>query len=166
VRRRDFITLIGGTAAWPIGARAQQGRLRRVGFLMGWEENNPTAKRLLSRLTQRLQELGWTEGSNIRLDVRWAAGNVDRMQAFAKELVGVEPDLILVSTTPATAALQRETRTLPIVFMFVADPVGPGFVASLSRPGANITGFINAHFVCFWHKADISRRTAVSGVLV
>jgi putative tryptophan/tyrosine transport system substrate-binding protein len=144
MRRRGFITLISGAAAaWPLLARAQQGRVRRVGVLMGWEENNPTAKRLLSTFTQRLQELGWTEDSNIRLYVRWAAGNVDRMQVFAKELIGLEPDLILVTTTPATTALHRETRTVPIVFMFVADPAGPGFVASLSSPGANITGFIN-----------------------
>jgi putative ABC transport system substrate-binding protein len=117
--------------------------MRRVGVLVGWEENNPTAKRLLSTLTQRLQELGWTEGSNIRLDVRWAAGNVDRMQVFAKELIGLGPDLMLASTTPVTAELHRETQTVPIEFVMVSDPVGAGFVASLSRPGANITGFIN-----------------------
>jgi putative ABC transport system substrate-binding protein len=110
---------------------------------MGWDENNPGAKLLLSKLTRRLRELGWTESSDIRLDVRWAAGNVDRMQILAKELVGLEPDLILACTTPATAALHRQTRMLPIVFVIVSDPVGAGFVASLSRPGANITGFIN-----------------------
>jgi ABC-type uncharacterized transport system substrate-binding protein len=144
MKRRQFITLVGGAAAaWPLSARAQQGRMRRVGVLVGWEENNPTAKHLLSTLTQRLQELGWTEGSNIRLDVRWAAGNVDRMQVFAKELIGLGPDLMLASTTPVTAELHRETQTVPIVFVMVSDPVGAGFVASLSRPGANITGFIN-----------------------
>jgi ABC-type uncharacterized transport system substrate-binding protein len=143
MRRREFIAGLGGAAVWPVVARAQQGRMRRVGVLVGWDENNPVAKRFLSKLTQRLQELGWTEGSNIRLDVRWAAGNVDRMRVFAKDLVGLGPDLILASTTPATAALHRETRTVPIVFVTVSDPVGAGFVASLSRPGANITGFIN-----------------------
>jgi putative tryptophan/tyrosine transport system substrate-binding protein len=144
MRRRDFITLVGGAAtAWPLTTRAQQGRVRRVGVLVGWDENDPSAKQLLSTLTQRLPELGWTEGNNIRLEVRWGAGNVDRMQVFAKELVGLGPDLILASTTPATAALHRETRTVPIVFVNVSDPVGAGFVASLSRPGANITGFIN-----------------------
>jgi putative tryptophan/tyrosine transport system substrate-binding protein len=144
MKRRQFITLVGGAAAaWPLSARAQQGRMRRVGVLVGWEENNPTAKHLLSTLTQRLQELGWTEDSNIRLDVRWAAGNVDRMQVFAKELIGLGPDLMLASTTPVTAELHRETQTVPIVFVMVSDPVGAGFVASLSRPGANITGFIN-----------------------
>jgi putative tryptophan/tyrosine transport system substrate-binding protein len=143
MRRREFLGVIGVAAAWPVVARAQQGRVRLVGILGGWDENNPTAKLLLSKLKQRLHELGWTEGSNIRLEVRWAAGNTDRMRVFAKELVGLGPDLILASTTPATAALQRETQTLPIVFVTVSDPVGAGFVASLSRPGGNITGFIN-----------------------
>lgn len=117
--------------------------MRRVGILVGWDENNPVAKLLLSKLTQRLRELGWTDGGNIRLDVRWAAGNVDRMKVFAKELVGLGPDLILASTTPATAALHQQTRTVPIVFVTVSDPVGARFVATLSHPGANITGFIN-----------------------
>jgi putative ABC transport system substrate-binding protein len=144
VKRRDFIALVGGAAAtWPLTARAQQQRVRRIGVLVGWEENNFVAKRLLSMLTQRLQELGWTEGSNIRLDVRWAAGNVDRMQIFAKELVGLGPDVILASTTPVIAALHHETRTVPIVFLYVSDPIGAGFVASLSRPGTNITGINN-----------------------
>lgn len=146
MRRREFIINLGGSAAalaWPLGTHAQQGRMRRVGILVGWDENNPVAKLLLSKLTQRLHELGWTGGGNIRLDVRWAAGNVDRMRVFAKELVGLGPDLILASTTPATAALHRQTRTLPIVFVNVSDPVGAGFVATLSHPGANITGFIN-----------------------
>src|SRR5262249_40572962 len=114
---------------------------RRIGILAGWDEI--ATKRLLSALTQRLHELGWTEGSNIRLDVRWAAGSVDRMRAFAKELLGMGPDLILASTTPATTALHMETRTVRIVFLSVSDPVGPGFVTSLSHPGSNITGFIN-----------------------
>lgn len=145
MRRREFIALLGGpaTVGWSLAAQAQQGRMRRVGILVGWDENNPAAKLLLSKLKQRLRELGWTEDSNIRLDVRWAAGSVDRMQVFAKELIGLRPDLIVASTTPATAALHRETRTLPIVFVTVSDPVGAGFVATLSHPGANMTGFIN-----------------------
>jgi putative ABC transport system substrate-binding protein len=142
-RRRTLIAALGSAVAWPVVARAQQERVRRIGVLVGWDENNPAAKRLLSTLTQRLQKLGWTEGSNIRLDVRWAVGNLDQMRVFANELVGLGPDLVLASTTPATAALHGETRTIPIVFVMVSDPVGAGFVASLSRPGANITGFIN-----------------------
>ena len=143
MRRRDFMTALGGVGvAWPFAARAQQGHMRRLGILMGWDES-PGAKRLLSKFTLRLQELGWTEGRDMRLDVRWAAGNVDRLRAFAKELVGLEPDLIVACTTPATAALHRETLTVPIVFVIVSDPIGAGFVASLSRPGTNITGFIN-----------------------
>ena len=148
MKRREFVTLLGGSAsavAWPLATHAHQGQMRRVGILVGWGENS-AAKLLLSKSTQRLQELGWTEGINIRLDVRWAAGNVDRMQVFAKELVGLGPDLILAITTPATAALHRETRTIPIVFVTVSDPIGAGFVASLSRPGTNITGFINLDF--------------------
>ena len=134
--------------AWPLRARAQQGeRMRRVGVLMAFDENDPKTKGWLSNLTQGLAELGWTDGSTVRMEVRWAAGSVDRMRTFAKELVEREPDVIVASTTPVTAALQRETRTIPIVFVIVADPVGPGFVAGLPRPGGNITGFINSEAV-------------------
>ncbi len=142
--RREFITLLGGAAAtWPLAARAQQGnRMRRIGVLIGWGENDPWAKAGLAQFTQGLQELGWADGHNLRMDVRWAAGDVSRMQAYAKELVGLQPDVILANTTPVTAAFQRETRTIPIVFAAVADPVGDGFVASLPQPGGNITGFI------------------------
>ena len=117
--------------------------MRRIGVLMAFDENDPEGKARLSGFTQGLAELGWTDGRNLRMDVRWAAGNVDRMRMFAKELVDLQPDVILAGATPATAALQRETRTIPIVFAIVADPVGAGFVASLPRPGGNITGFSN-----------------------
>jgi putative ABC transport system substrate-binding protein len=145
VRRREFITLLGGVAAaWPLALSAQQGeRMRRIGVLMGWDESDPQAKDGLSGFAQGLGELGWTDGRNLRMDVRWAAGNVDRMRMFAKELVELQPDVILANTTPVTAALQRQTRTIPIVFVIVSDPVGSGLVASLPRPGGNITGFIN-----------------------
>ena len=144
MRRREFIAGLGGAAAWPLAARAQQpDRMRRIGVLMAWDENDPEAKACLSGFTQGLAELGWTDGRNLRMDVRWAAGNVDRMRMFAKELVDLQPDVILANSTPVTAALQRETRTIPIVFVTVSDPVGAGFVASLPRPGGNITGFIN-----------------------
>jgi putative ABC transport system substrate-binding protein len=146
MKRREFITLLGGAAAaWPLGAGAQQPeRMRRIGILMAFDENDSRAKGWLSRFTHGLTELGWHNGGNLRLDVRWAEDNVDRMQLFAKELVSLRPDVILAFGTPVTAALQRETRTIPIVFAIVSDPVGEGFVASLARPGGNITGFHNS----------------------
>jgi putative tryptophan/tyrosine transport system substrate-binding protein len=149
VRRRDFIAGLGSAAAWPLVARAQQPveRMRRVAVLMSVEENNPDGKIQLSRFTEGLAESGWTDGRNLRMEVRWGGGDVNRTQTFAKELVALRPDVILAQGTPGTAALHRETRTIPIVFVIVADPVGPGFVASLSRPGGNITGFINSEAV-------------------
>ena len=131
--------------AWPVAARAQRAdRMRRIGVLMAFDENDPKPKSWLSNFTQGLAELGWTDGHTARMDVRWAAGSVDRMRTFAKELVELRPDVIFASTTPVTAALQRETRTIPIVFVIVSlDPVGAGFVAGLARPGGNITGFTN-----------------------
>jgi putative tryptophan/tyrosine transport system substrate-binding protein len=145
MKRREFISLLGGAAAaWPFAAHGQQSdRLRRVGVLMAFDENDPEAKAYLSGFTQGLAELGWTDGRNLRMDVRWAAGNVDRMRMSAKELLDLQPNVILAHGTPATAAFQRETRTIPIVFASVSDPVGEGFVASLPRPGGNITGFIS-----------------------
>ena len=143
MRRRDFITLVSGVAAWPLVARAQQvDPVRRIGVLMSYNENDAEANAYLSGFTQGLQELGWTDGRNARIEVRWAAGSVDRMETFAKELVDLQPQVILSNTTPVTAALQRETRTIPIVFVVVSDPVGDGFVASLARPGGNLTGFV------------------------
>jgi ABC-type uncharacterized transport system substrate-binding protein len=149
MRRREFIALMGGAAAalsplWPLAARAQQpGRMRRIGVLMGSGENDPEAKATLSGFTQGLAELGWTDGRNLRTDVRWAASSVDRARMFAKELADLQPDVIFADSTPQTAALQRETRTIPIVFVNVSDPVGSGFVVGLPRPGGNITGFSN-----------------------
>jgi putative tryptophan/tyrosine transport system substrate-binding protein len=143
MRRRDFIAGLGSTAAWPVMARAQQpDRLRRVGVLMGFEEIDLEAKAFLAAFTQGLAELGWIDGRTIRIDVRWAAGSVDRARMFAKELVDLQSDVILSQTTFPTAALQRETQTIPIVFVLVYDPIGSGFVAGLPRPGGNITGFM------------------------
>jgi putative ABC transport system substrate-binding protein len=142
IKRREFIAGIGSAAAWPVVAWGQQPeRMRRLGVLMTDGENDPEGKAYLSEFTQGLAELGWTDGRTLRMDVRWAAGNVDLMQMFAKELVDLRPDVIISESTPGTAALQRETRTIPIVFASVADPIGSGFVASLPRPGGNITGF-------------------------
>jgi putative ABC transport system substrate-binding protein len=144
MRRRDFVAGLAGATAWPSVARAQQGdRIRRIGVLVGRETNDPEATANLSELTRRLSELGWTDGRNVRMEFRWGAGSVDRIRTMAKELVGLQPDVILALGTPVTAALQQETRTVPIVFMGVSDPVGSSFVAGLARPDGNITGFIN-----------------------
>jgi putative ABC transport system substrate-binding protein len=145
MRRRAFITLLGGAAAvWPLAVRAQQpGSIRRIGVLTGWAESDPEAKADLAAFVRGLAQLGWADGRNVRIDYRWANGDVDRMRTFAKELAELRPDVILANTTPATVALQRETRTIPIVFVIVSDPVGSGFVKSLPNPGGNITGFIN-----------------------
>src|SRR6516164_6173831 len=140
--RRDFITLLGGAAAWPLAAHAQQGdRLRRIGVLLGGDENDPEEKRRLSAFTQALADLGWTVGRNVRTDVRWYGDDSNRARALAQELVGVQPDIIVTGTTTATVALQQETRTIPIVFASVSEPVASGFVAKLNQPGGNITGF-------------------------
>jgi putative ABC transport system substrate-binding protein len=143
MRRRDFITLLGGAAAWPFAAWAQRERVRRIGVLMGWSGSDPEYAPRLAAFFQVLAQLGWTEGRNLQTDIRWTNGEVDRARTFAKELVELQPDVILAGATPVTAALQRATRTIPIVFAVVSDPVGAGFVASLARPGGNITGFIN-----------------------
>jgi len=145
VRRRDFVTLLGGAAAvLPLAARAQHGeRVRHVGVLLGWSESDPQFRSWFAVFVQELARLGWADGTNIRIEQRWTNADIERARQFANELVQLQPDVILVSTTPATAALQQETRTIPIVFAAVADPVGSGFVAKLRQPGGNLTGFIN-----------------------
>jgi putative ABC transport system substrate-binding protein len=126
IRPREFITILGG-AAWPLAARAQQGgRVRRIGVLMPYDENDPVAKSRLSAFTQALAGLGWTHGRNVRIDLRWHDGDTNRSLALAQELVGLQPDIVLASWTPETVALQRETRTIPIVFAGVANPVASG----------------------------------------
>jgi putative tryptophan/tyrosine transport system substrate-binding protein len=143
MRRREFIAGLGSAAAWSVEARAQQpDRKRRIGVLMGWDENDPEAKAFLAGFTEGLAEAGWTDGRNATLEIRWA-DNVDRIQPLAKEVIDLQPDVILASTTSATTAIQRETRNIPVVFAGPADPVGAGFVASLARPGGNMTGFSN-----------------------
>jgi putative ABC transport system substrate-binding protein len=143
MRRREFITLIGGVAAWPLTARAQQpSGMRRIGVLMGYGENDSEAQDWVAAFRYGLQKLGWTEGRNIRIDTRWAASDTEAMKRLAQELVALQPDLILSQITPTTAALLQQTRTIPIVFAMVADPVGSGFVASFSQPGGNVTGFV------------------------
>jgi putative ABC transport system substrate-binding protein len=144
MRRREFIAGLGGAAAWPVVARAQQpARMRRIGVLMVGDENDSEEKRRYSAFTQALADLGWADGRNLRIDLRWAGGEINRTRAFAQELVGLQPDIILANGTPATTTLQRETRTIPIVFVGVSDPVAGSIVARLDRPSGNITGFAN-----------------------
>jgi putative ABC transport system substrate-binding protein len=140
MRRRTFITLIGGAASWPLAARAQQ-RMRRVGALMYLAADDPDSPARVAAFARGLQELGWIEDRNVRIDYRWGGGDIDRVRRYAAELVALEPDVILVSSGSALAALQNATRTVPIVFVNVTDPVGAGYVASLARPGNNTTGF-------------------------
>jgi putative tryptophan/tyrosine transport system substrate-binding protein len=143
IRRREFMVALGGAVATcPLGARAQQAdRMRRVGLLMGYPEGDPEGQANLTAFRQGLQKLGWTEGRNIRIDIRWGGADPNKARTFAKELVSMAPDVIVPNTNLMTAILQPETHTIPIVFVFVGDPVGSGYVASLARPGGNITGF-------------------------
>src|SRR5262245_4501157 len=148
MRRRDFITLIGGAAvAWPLAARAQQGdRVRRIGVLMNIAADDSETQARRAAFLQGLQELGWSEGRNLRIDYRWGVGDTDRHRANAAELVALAPDVILAHGGPIMGALQLATRAVPIVFVSVTDPVGAGYVASLARPGGNATGFILFEF--------------------
>jgi putative ABC transport system substrate-binding protein len=142
LKRREFISLLGGAAAWPLAARAQQGeRMRRIGVLIAWDENDPAARTYLSAFTQVLAELGWIDGHNLTIDYRWAAGHFERLPLMASELVAAKLELIVASATAALAAAQQTSGAIPIVFNLVTDPVAQGFVASLARPGGNITGF-------------------------
>jgi len=142
MRRRDFIAGLGGAAAWPLAARAQQAdRVRRIVVLQPGDENDPVSKTQVSAFTQAFAGLGWTDGRNVRMDLRWAGDDRNRIRALAHELVGLKPDIILANSTAVTAALQRETRTIPIVFVNAGDPVASGIVPGLNQPGGNITGF-------------------------
>jgi putative ABC transport system substrate-binding protein len=142
VKRREFITLLGGAASWPLAARAQQPeRVRRIGVLSPLPENDPESKSRIAAFLKEMQDLGWSEGRNVRIDYRWASDDTARIRRETAELVALAPDVILTSGSPAIAALQQATRTVPIVFATAGDPVGAGFVDSLSRPGGNITGF-------------------------
>jgi len=142
LRRRDFIAAFGGAAAWPLRTGAQQGdHVRRIGVLMPFDENDPVMERRYSAFTQALAALGWADGRNVRMDLRWYGDDINRIRAHAQELVGLQPDIIMTDSTAATVALQRESRTIPIVFVSVADPVASGIVPRLHRPSGNITGF-------------------------
>jgi putative ABC transport system substrate-binding protein len=139
--RREFITVLGGAAAWPLASKAQPERIRRLGWLMPFPENDPRTQAYVMAFAQALGSLGWVEGKSIRIDYRFAAGNSALFKTYAQELVNLAPDAILASTGPAAFAVQEQTRTIPIVFVLVPDPVGLGLVRSLARPGGNITGF-------------------------
>jgi putative ABC transport system substrate-binding protein len=144
MQRRELITLIGGAAAlWPLTARAQTDRSRRIGVLMGYPEGDPQAQANVKAMRKGLQNLGWIDGQNVTIDYRWAGGDPDKARAFARELIGMAPDVIVPSTNQVTAILRQETASIPIVFVFVGDPVGSGFAASLAKPGGNLTGFAN-----------------------
>ena len=142
MKRRNFITLLGGTAAaWPLAARAQA-RMRRIGVLANVSDKDAEIQASLAEFRQVLERLGWSEGRNIRIDIRFTQANLDQRQSLAKEMVAQQPDVILAHTTPLVAATRRETSVIPIVFINVSDPVGSGFVASLARPGGNLTGLL------------------------
>jgi putative ABC transport system substrate-binding protein len=144
MRRREFITLLGGAAAaWPLTARAQQGeRMRRIGVLINFASDDVEGQARLTAFREGLRQLGWTEGGNVRIDTRWAAGDPDRYRQYVAELLALAPDVILAISSAALASLLQATRTVPIVFTTVADPVGAGYVDSLARPGGNATGFV------------------------
>jgi putative tryptophan/tyrosine transport system substrate-binding protein len=145
MNRREFITLLGGAAAaWPCGARAQQAeQMRRVGVLIAASDDDPDMRSRLAGFRQSLERLGWADGRNLRVDYVFAGGQPERFRPLARELIARKPDVLFVQTPPAVAAMQRETREIPIVFADVSDPVGPGFIASLARPGGNLTGVIS-----------------------
>ena len=150
MKRREFITLLGSAAAWPLTAHAQQPeRIRRVGVLTGLAENDPEIKARLAGFRQGLEKFGWSEGSNVRIDYRFAPAGA-QVQSLARELVALQPDVILAQSTPATIAVQAESRTIPIVFVGVADPIGSGLVASLPRPGGNLTGLYEEGITGKW----------------
>jgi ABC-type uncharacterized transport system substrate-binding protein len=148
VKRRQFITLLGGAATWPLAARGQQGeRMRRIGVLIGGvAPDDPDAQANMAAFLQVLQQLAWTEGRNVRIDYRWGLGNADNIRKYAAELAALAPDAIFASGNAAMPSLLQATRTVPIVFVNVADPVGSGFVDSLARPGGNATGFVQFEY--------------------
>ena len=161
MRRREFIRLLGGTAAaWPFVARAQQTeRTRRIGILMSAADDAEGQARIAA-LREGLHKLGWTEGRNLGIDARWAAGDAERARTFVAELVQASPDVILANSSPAVAALRQETRAIPIVFAAVIDPLGQGFVENLARPGGNITGFTNMEFSVFGKMLELLKGMA------
>jgi putative ABC transport system substrate-binding protein len=161
IGRRQFITLLGGAAAWPVAARAQQpDRMKRAGVLMSLAENDHGAQVRLAAFREALEGLGWIEGRNIRFEVRWSGGDVGRAHAYAAELVERAPDIILAHGTPATAAVKQVTRSIPVVFVIVNDPVGQGFVASVAHPGGKIAGFSFIDYSVLGKSLDLLKQMA------
>ena len=162
MKRRAFITLLGGAAAaWPFAARAQQPeRMRRVGVLMPFAENDSDAQANITAFREALQTLGWTDSRNVRVDYRWGGGEAEHISTHASELVGLKPDVILVITALVLQPLLQQTRSIPIVFTQIADPVGSGFVASLARPGGNVTGFAIAEFSMYGKSLEMLKEVA------
>src|SRR5262245_3496900 len=147
LRRREFITLIGGAAAWPLTASAQPGeRMRRIGMLVGGGEDDPDMRGRVGTMLEALAQLGWTEGRNVRIDTRWATGDIDKVRKEAATLAALKPDVIIAGGTSTIGPLVQATRTVPIVFVGVVDPVGSGVVGSLARPGVNATGFLHFEY--------------------
>jgi putative ABC transport system substrate-binding protein len=161
-QRREFITLVGGAAAsWPLAARGQEpARIRRIGVLSPLAENDPEAQANVSAFRQALEMLSWTDRRNLHIDYRWGSGDSERIRAYAIELVGLKPDVFLVSTALVLQPLQQETRSIPIVFTQISDPVGSGFVASLSHPGGNVTGFAIAEFSIYGKSLEVLKEAA------
>ena len=167
MNRREFITLLGGAAAWPLAAGAQQGeRMRRIGVLTVSAERDPEAKAWLTAFQDGLQQLGWLQGRNISIDYRWADGDWDRLRTYAAELVRMAPDVLFAAATPALEALRQQTHSLPIVFVQVSDPVKLGFVANLARPDGNITGFTNFEHAIGGKWLELIRDTAPGAMRV
>jgi putative tryptophan/tyrosine transport system substrate-binding protein len=161
MRRRDFIAALVGAAAWPLGADAQSGQVRRIGVL-GLDAIDPVGRPYMNALKQGLQKLGWIEGRNLQIESRMSGDEFDRMQAAARELVGLQCEVIVATTTPVVAALVKETHTIPIVFVYVGDPIGSGFVESFPRPGGNVTGFQVYEFSIVGKWMDLLRQVAPS----
>jgi putative ABC transport system substrate-binding protein len=160
--RREFISCLGGAAAWPYAARAQQAadQMRRIGVLTVFSKDDPEGQRRVAALLHKLQELGWTDGRNVRIEFRWGGGDPDRSRFYAGELVGMKPDAILVNNAVVLPLLQNETHTIPIVLLGIADPVAEGIVASLARPRGNITGFSNAEYAIGGKKLEVLKDLA------
>jgi putative ABC transport system substrate-binding protein len=167
MKRREFITLLGGATAWPLAAGAQQSpQMRRIGVLTVFAERDPEAKAWLTAFQDGLQQLGWVQGRNISIDYRWADDDWDRLRTYAAELARMAPDVLFAAATPALAALHQQTRSLPIVFVQVSDPAKLGFVATLARPGGNITGFTNFEHAIGGKWLELIRDTAPDAIRV